>query len=351
MSDARKIFCPDCGETVEPVSVSHCISNAMHRREFLKQSGKVAAVVAAAPLLKAVSSFATHKPREAADIFVKRLRDSLTDKQKKAILLPWDDPRRLKVDNNWYAVPQTISDFFSKEQQMLIQEILKGVTSEEGYVKIMKAMQDDMNGFGNYSACLFSDDREKLTFMLTGRHQTIRADSEAEKNTVFGGPIFYGHAVTFHEKPDHPGNVWWHQARLASKVYYALDGKQQQRALVLGDSPPDHQSSIKLRGENEALSGISVSELSRDQKELIEDVVRSLLEPYRKADVEEVLAAIKANGGMDKLYLTFYKDGDLPDKDGIWDRWRLEGPSRVWYFRGSPHVHCWINIKHKVSNQ
>jgi hypothetical protein len=29
------------------------------------------------------------------------------------------------------------------------------VTSEEGYEKILRAMQDDMGGLGNYSACLF----------------------------------------------------------------------------------------------------------------------------------------------------------------------------------------------------
>jgi hypothetical protein len=30
--------------------------------------------------------------------------------------------------------------------------------------------------------------------------------------------------------------------------------------------------------------------------------------------------------------------------DGVWDNWRLEGPSFVWNFRGKPHVHIWINV-------
>jgi hypothetical protein len=29
---------------------------------------------------------------------------------------------------------------------------------------------------------------------------------------------------------------------------------------------------------------------------------------------------------------------------GVWDNWRLEGPAFVWHFRGSPHVHVWVNI-------
>jgi hypothetical protein len=150
--------------------------------------------------------------------------------------------------------------------------------------------------------------------------------------------------VTFYERPDHPGNVWWHQARLASKVFQALHGKQQKLALVLRDSPVDNPATIRLQGESGKFAGIPASELSRDQKILVEEVMRSLLAPYRQSDVERVMAAVKANGGRDKLHLSFYQEGDLPDKDGVWDRWKLEGPSFVWYFRGSPHVHTWINI-------
>ena len=39
----------------------------------------------------------------------------------------------------------------------------------------------------------------------------------------------------------------------------------------------------------------------------------------------------------------FYRQGDLGD-DSEWDNWRLEGPSFVWYFRGFPHVHIWVNV-------
>ena len=41
--------------------------------------------------------------------------------------------------------------------------------------------------------------------------------------------------------------------------------------------------------------------------------------------------------------LAFYEAEDTGD-DGVWDNWRLEGPSFVWYFRGSPHVHVWVNV-------
>ena len=87
----------------------------------------------------------------------------------------------------------------------------------------------------------------KFEWVLTGRHLTIRCDGDSVEHTAFGGPLFYGHAVTFDEKPDHPGNVWWHQARLANQVYAALDGKQREKALAVS-SPPDAARSIKLQG-------------------------------------------------------------------------------------------------------
>ena len=60
-------------------------------------------------------------------------------------------------------------------------------------------------------------------------------------------------------------------------------------------------------------------------------------------DREEVHECLKKQGGLDSCSLAFYAQGDIGD-DGVWDNWRLEGPSFVWYFRGSPHVHLWINI-------
>jgi hypothetical protein len=83
--------------------------------------------------------------------------------------------------------------------------------------------------------------------------------------------------------------------------------------------------------------------MTTDQRELVQKVLQKLVEPYRQNDRDEVLACLKAQGGLDKCSLAFYSDEDL-GKDGVWDCWRLEGPSFVWYFRGSPHVHVWVNV-------
>ncbi len=89
-------------------------------------------------------------------------------------------------------------------------------------------------------------------------------------------------------------------------------------------------------------TGVAVSALSGDQQKELQKVLAALLQPYRKEDQDEALECLKKQGGLEKCFLSFYKDTKL-DKEN-WDCWRLEGPSFVWDFRGTPHVHVWVNI-------
>jgi hypothetical protein len=76
--------------------------------------------------------------------------------------------------------------------------------------------------------------------------------------------------------------------------------------------------------------------------------LKKLIEPYRTTDQNEVVACLNAQGGIDNCHLAFFADEDIGD-DKVWDNWRLEGPSFVWHFRGSPHVHVWVNIADDAS--
>ena len=101
---------------------------------------------------------------------------------------------------------------------------------------------------------------------------------------------------------------------------------------------------LKKKGE---LAGLPGSDMSRDQKKLVEKVLADLLMPFRKKDTDEAMRYIKAGGGVDSLYMSFYKNLDI-GSDGVWDVWQLESPNMVWSFRGSPHVHTWVNIRAKA---
>ena len=88
---------------------------------------------------------------------------------------------------------------------------------------------------------------------------------------------------------------------------------------------------------------MAVSALARDQKDQVRRVMADLLAPFRKADADEAMSLVEANG-FDHLHMAFYKKEDIGN-DSVWDVWQIEGPAMLWYFRGAPHVHTWVNIR------
>jgi len=341
MEQQQKIVCPDCEN---PPDLT------LDRRGFL---GTAAATLAGGVTLWATPKVsAAPSPSSAAETAVKALYETLTDIQKKDICFDWDhkDGRgllRTHVSNNWHITKPTIdSDFFTKDQKALILNVFKGIFNPDWHERLFKQLKDDTGGkpFGaQQNIAIFGKPGGdgKFELVMTGRHLTCRADGHSESHVALGGPIFHGHAASgFNEKVHHPGNVFWHQALLANKVYTLLDGKQQEKALV---ARRPAESAVSFRGKEGKIPGIATSEMSSDQKDALQKVLMALIEPYRKEDQDEVQECLKRQGGLDACRLTFYKEGDLGD-DGEWDNWRLEGPSFVWYFRGTPHVHIWINV-------
>ena len=164
------------------------------------------------------------------------------------------------------------------------------------------------------------------------------------EGATFGGPIFYGHAAEdFNEAADHPGNVYWYQAKRANELFKALNGKQRERALLETARPETGTDTVQLAGKSKELVGLPFSELTPDVKELGRKVMTDLLAPFRETDRVESMKLVEA-GGFDNLHISYYKNLDIGN-DGVWDVWMIEGPSMVWYFRGHPHVHTWVNIR------
>ncbi len=319
------------------------------RRDFLSASTIAGASLAVNPGISA-------KPKEVAgktaENYVKLLYGSLKDTQKKVLCFPWDhrDKKngllRSHVSNNWRITSHALtSNFYTKEQQILIRKVWEGLVNPDWVERFDKQFKDDMGGFGKKQGiAIFGDpskEGENYEFVLTGRHGTVRCDGDSEDHVAFGGPIVYGHAASgYYEKPAHPSNVFWHQAVAANDLFKMLDGEQRRQALRA--EAPD-EAKIAFRGKGASFEGIAVDALSRDQKEHAQKVLLKLIEPYRQKDQDEALAALKKQGGLDSCHLTFYKKDDL-GADGIWDNWRLEGPSFVWHYRGAPHVHVWVNV-------
>ena len=328
--------CPGC----EPEDAS------LSRRRFLH----VAGAAVAAPLFAEPVTAAAAGREETAESIVKDLHESLSERQKKQVCFKWNHQAkgrsllRTHLSNNWRITKPAIkSDFFTPDQQAMIRRIFEGIVNPDWVERFDKQFKDDMGGFGGkQSIAIFGRPGEgKFEFVLSGRHGTVRCDGNSADHLAFGGPILYGHAARgYYEKPNHPENVFWHQALAANNLYKMLGGRQQKQALL--PKAPD-ESQIGFRGKDGAFSGVPIRELSGDQKAHMQEVLRKLIEPYRQADRDEVVSCLKAQGGLDACSLAYYRGDDLGN-DGIWDNWRLEGPSFVWHYRGAPHVHVWVNV-------
>jgi hypothetical protein len=342
---ARRITCSDCDN--------------LSRRDFLKTTVGAAATVAGATagvlsvspsLLRAAEAV---QPAATSETLVAQLYKMLTGEQRQAVCFPFDHPLRNDVDNNWFIVKdKRVKSFFNKDQQALIRDIFMSMHSPEYAHKVLAQVEHDnenIGGLGGCSVAMFGEPaapgQGKFEFVLTGRHTTRRCDGNSVAGAAFGGPIFYGHAAeSFNEKPDHKGNVYWYQGLRANEVFKALDGKQRKLALLDINPPGENaKETVELPIKPADLDGIPMTELARDQKDLVRKVLADLLAPFRKVDADEALKLIEL-GGFDKLHMAFYSRMDI-GKDGVWDVWKLESPSMVWYFRGSPHVHTWVHVR------
>jgi hypothetical protein len=325
--------CPDCDE--------------IDRRRFLKSValGSVGLAATTVVLSNPSPPMAAPDLSQRSETLAATFYKSLTSEQRQKVTFPFGHPLQSKVDNNWLITPEKVGEFFTRDQQAMITEIFQGLHNPEFVDKVMYHINEDAGGLGNYSVALFGEPGSgNFEFVLTGRHCTARCDGDSVHGEAFGGPIFYGHASqSFYEKPNHPKNVYWYQAKRANEVFQALDGKQRRIAL-LGDPREERATAtVELKKRGQQLEGLRVADMTRDQRELVEKVLHDLLLPFRESDRTKAMADIKAAAGFDELSMAFYRNLDIGN-DGVWDVWQLESPSMVWYFRGAPHVHVWVDI-------
>ncbi|WP_437201753.1 DUF3500 domain-containing protein [Planctomicrobium sp. SH664] len=352
MSEQRE--CPAC----DPLDTTVDRRAAVSRREFVKvTSGSALAAGLTAGLPATAARAGSQTKGASSENLVEQLYLSFTPEQHKKLCFDWDHQTkdrgllRTFVAANWNITDHKKlhvgGPFFSKDQQEMIEAIFYGLYNPEWTDRIRQQLRDDAGGYGKSQtiAIFGKPGSDRFEFVMTGRHLTVRCDGNTTDHVAFGGPIFYGHASkgspdAFNELPNHPGNVFWPQAVEANRLYQMLDGKQREQALVKF-SPIETE--VGFRSDAAKRDGLLISELSRDQKEHAQKVLALLLEPYRVADQEDARQCLKTQGGLDDCKISFYQEDDLGN-DGVWDIWRIEGPSFVWHYRGAPHVHVWVNV-------
>ena len=214
---------------------------------------------------------------------IKYGRKPLTIPDPKGVLL------RTHVSNAWLITPYTIaSDFYSNEQRAILVDVLDSVLSPGWTKKIMQQATDDVgSSWGESQSLAFfgSPESGRCLCVVSGFHLTLRATFGSVSAAAFDGPISHGHQPSgFYEKIGHPGNLFWHQAVMANKVYQGLDSKPREQALVresmpyyqcnvkidrsnvLPDDPWDRlrEADIRFRGSKRKLPGLPVSRMANE---------------------------------------------------------------------------------------
>lgn len=308
--------------------------HSVDRRNFLKASALAAASSAFWTL---PGAYAAPSTKSAAETAVGEFFNTLSADQKKTICFGMNDPLRQRINANWHVTKPTIgSDFYTVQQRQIVDQIVKNLTSKEGYERLKKQMEFDAGGIQDYSIAVFGEPgKSEFEWELTGRHLTLRADGNSVASAAFGGPIVYGHG-----EEDAKENLFFYQTKQVNEVFKALDANQAKSALL---STAPNEAAVALQGDAGKFPGLAICEMTGDQKQLVEKTLAVLLAPYRQEDADEAMEIVKSSGGIDKLHMAFYQNDDLGN-DKVWDIWRVEGPSFVWHFRGAPHVHAYINI-------
>ena len=103
------------------------------------------------------------------------------------------------------------------------------------------------------------------------------------------------------------------------------------------------QTQIELQGSEGTFPGVPVTALSGDSRVIVTELLADILANYRPEDVAHARECLAENGGIEALHLSYYKEGEV-DGSGEYQIFRLEGPAAVFYFRGFPHVHAFINV-------
>lgn len=341
MSVERVRECPECA--------------SVDRRDFVRTMAiGGAALAAGVPWLEPTAAGAERGPmprvvNPVAEDLVRELFAGLSDDQKKAVVKPWDHPARKSVNPN-RALDKKIGTVYTPKQQELLERIVKAIAAPDdlAWRQISRAgTWDASKSFTEMGADIFGDPTQgKFAFLFTGHHLTLRCDGDSEEGAAFGGPIYYGHTPNGY----HPSNVFYNHTQAVMKAFDALDEKQRQKALIHTGNPGEGARSIQLR-KSGPRPGIAYAELSRDQQELIDLTMKTILAPYRQQDGREVVDIIKAMGGMEKVHLAFYDEeyeNAKTSEKQPWTFWRLEGPGFIWNFRVLPHVHTYVNISSRI---
>jgi hypothetical protein len=277
---------------------------------------------------------------DSVDALARRLYISLDRNQRADTCVSYDHPLRQYHNRGVWGGGRSVLLGFSREQRRLLTDLLYSGLSAEGRSRVPEEYFTRWTGVQSMRVLICGDPTAPpYQIILTGAHVNLRLGGKSREGAAFGGPQVYGDQRG-NEIAGLPGNLYRGQFLLAQRLLRSLDAGRRNQAL-LEEAPV--QTQIELQGRQGSFPGIAVAELGLDGKALARELVEHIFSTYPPDDVTYARECLEANGGLNALSLSYYRhgeDGEIPEGQVF----RLEGPAAVFYFRGYPHVHAFLNV-------
>jgi hypothetical protein len=277
---------------------------------------------------------------EPVDALARQLYTSLDSEQRADACVGYDHPMRQYHNRGVWGGGRSILVGFNRKQRQILTDLLYSGLSSEGRERIPREYFTRWPGVHSMRVLICGDPTmPPYQIILTGSHLNLRLGGKSREGAAFGGPQVYGDQ-NGNNRVGLPGNLYRDQFLTAQRLLRSLDDGRKKQALV-AEAPV--QTQIELQGRNGSFAGLPVADLDPEGKASVRELVQRICSTYAPDDVAYARQCLDANGGADGLFLSYYQhgeDGDIPEGQVF----RLEGPAAVFYFRGHPHLHAFINV-------
>jgi hypothetical protein len=313
----------------------------MNRRKFLKLGASLG-VLAGTGLYGGYRFLPPKRSRdlEPVDTLARRLYIGLDSDQRAETCVGYDHPLRQYHNRGVWGGGRRVLLGFNREQRRIVTDLLYAGLSAEGRARVPEEYFTQWTGVHSMRVLICGDPTSSpYQVILTGPHLNLRLGGKSGEGAAFGGPQVYGDQRG-NDRVGLPGNLYRDQFLIGQRLLRTLDTARKKHAL-LEEAPV--QTQIELQGRHGSFPGIPVAELSPESKALARELVEQIFSTYPPEDVSYARECLEANGGIDTLFLSYYQhgqEGDIPEGQVF----RLEGPAAVFYFRGHPHVHAFLNV-------
>jgi hypothetical protein len=272
-----------------------------------------------------------------------RLYDILGEEERDAVCFDYDHPLR-QYHNRGVDTGGGWAFFLGSDARQLMVDLLYAGLSDKGRARVPEQWVSQIFGIHLTRLAIFGDPHAgPYQVLVTGPHLNLRLGGRSLEGVAFGGPQVYGDQEGNHEV-GLPGNVYREQLACGQRFFASLTPGERQAARR---PKAPVQTDIALQGAAGRFDGIAVANLGARSRQLAREAVSEILATYAEEDAAYARECLARNGGVDALHAADYAvdhQGGRNVGDGPSQIYRFEGPAAVFYFRGEPHLHAFVNV-------